>query len=109
MNLDNIIRSNLYKLSSLKANDNLVINNNELVIDNENDFQEVKISELLYCIITTLFYSLYRVFQAKNFYSLAIILSVIVFHSFSTRHISINLLNIVFYFIIMKSLYSLKK
>ena len=64
---------------------------------------------LLIFITTTFIYSLYRVFQAKNFYALAIILSVIIFHSFSTRHISINLLNIVFYLIIMKSLYSLKK
>jgi O-antigen ligase len=64
---------------------------------------------LLIFITTTFIYSLYRVFQAKNFYAIAVILSVIIFHSFSTRHISINLLNIIFYFIIMKSLYSFKK
>lgn len=60
MNLDNIVIDNLFKLSTLKENDNLVINNNELIIDNENDFQEVKISELMYCIVTTLFYTLHH-------------------------------------------------
>ena len=64
---------------------------------------------LLIFITTTFIYSLYRVFQAKSFYALAIILSVIIFHSFSTRHVSINLLNIIFYFIIMRSFYIIKK
>ena len=58
MNLDNTVTKNLNILVSLEENDNLVINNNELIIDNENDFQEVKINELLYCIVTTLFFSL---------------------------------------------------
>ena len=60
---------------------------------------------LLLLIVLTLIFSIIRLFQSKNYFGIALLFSVIFFHCFSTRHISINLMNIIFYIIIMKSFY----
>ena len=60
---------------------------------------------LLLLIVITLILTIIRLFQSKDYFAIAVFLSVIIFHSFSTRHISINLMNIIFYIIIMKSFY----
>jgi len=63
---------------------------------------------LLLLIVLTLIFSIIRLFQSKDYFGIALLFSVIFFHCFSTRHISINLMNIIFYIIIMKSFYALK-
>ena len=63
---------------------------------------------LLLLIVLTLIFSIIRLFQSKDYFAIAVLLSVIIFHSFSTRHISINLINIIFYIIIMRSFYDLR-
>ena len=63
---------------------------------------------LLLIIVITIFFSFIRSFQSKDFFAIAILLSAIIFHCFSTRHISINLMNIIFYIIIMRSFYAMK-
>jgi O-antigen ligase len=60
---------------------------------------------LLLLIVLTLIFSIIRLFKSKDYFAIAVLLSVIIFHSFSTRHISINLMNIIFYIIIMRSFY----
>ena len=60
---------------------------------------------LLLLIVLTLIFSIIRLFQSKDYFGIALLFSVIFFHCFSTRHISINLMNIIFYIIIMKSFY----
>ena len=63
---------------------------------------------LLLLIVLTLIFSIIRLFQSKDYFAIAVLFSVIFFHCFSTRHISINLMNIIFYIFIMKSFYDLR-
>ena len=60
---------------------------------------------LLLLIVLTLIFSIIRLFQSKDYFAITVLLSVIIFNCFSTRHISINLMNIIFYIIIMRSFY----
>lgn len=59
---------------------------------------------LLFFILIIIFYTIYKNFQNNNFHDLAIIISIIFFLQFSTRHLSLNLLNIIFYITIFKCL-----
>ena len=63
---------------------------------------------LLILIIITLIMAIYNSFKRKDLFAIACILAIIVYHSFSTRHISINLANIFLYIILMRSFYVLK-
>ena len=63
---------------------------------------------LLLLIVLTLILSIIRLFQSKDYIGITLLFSMIIFNCFSTRHISINLMNIIFYIIIMKSFYALK-
>ena len=88
---------NFYSFSSIRERD--TIHNMFIRIATENGLP------LLLLVALTLIFSIIRLFKSKDYFAIAVLISVIIFHCFSTRHISINLMNIIFYIIIMRSFY----
>lgn len=63
---------------------------------------------LLILILITLILAIYNSFIRQDLWTIACIVSIIVYHFFSTRHISINLANIFLYLILMRAFIPLK-
>ena len=91
------VSPNYYSFTS--NNPAYVIHNMFIRIASENGLP------LLLLIVLTLIFSIIRLFQSKDYIGITLLFSMIIFNCFSTRHISINLMNIIFYIIIMKSFY----